>query len=927
MPSEQDKAVGELFKKVLTWDIYRLNPQNKNLKTLPVVFKDAKEYISTFEPLLLEECRAQILRSLDGSEESCPPALSQVRYLSETGDFVQVGLSVPDDSLLDKFHENDLFMLSGEHPEKIFGKVEVPGEETDDDTVRKEMEDKNGTTADMLKNPLKYYHLIGSVEQMEQGGFRSKFYTKTKDTDGRIKYMNSQLRYARNWWVFKLCNLSTLQREYTALLTSENFPLMQTIATGDCRNENKDVVNEISEPLEREFKKMYNEFQLNALNLALSGHKVSLIQGPPGTGKTHVIMGIMSVLLHSKTVKVAQEETIKEYEPSPLQNEDKTKAWKNAMPWLSADYDCIRDDLSLIDPSYELSMERKRRAIKLKPNQIEPQKPRHAKRILLCAPSNGAVDEIVMRVMSDGLLNSDGVKYTPSIVRVGPGAHKDVTAVTLDALARNKVGSGSGFNPAAAGFHQATKATVPKDLPSARSVVLLEASIVATTLSFSGSSVISKISGFDYVIIDEAAQAVETSTLIPLQHKCKGLILVGDPKQLPATIISKVAVNYKYDQSLFERLMKSHKSELCLLRTQYRMHPSIRQFPSQHFYEDRLEDAPSVLTGRNQPYHEKPCFGPYVFYDLRDTFEQETAAGSVCNTLEANFVFALFQLLVKTYPDLDMQNRVGIISPYRQQVVAIRNLFAEYPTVNVDTVDGYQGREKEFIIFSCVRAPKEGKNEMPTIGFLSDVRRMNVGLTRPRSSLLVVGNSKALKTNPDWRALVNHSAEKSAYIRVQGQKVDDLLTTKFSEAIAKSVEEHKASLVRRQRKEEKKKEMEEKRKENKEKRNEGGREGEGEKEEKGEKENKEEKGGDKDETEAKEETSAEEKEEEKGKAGRGGRGRGRGKKAAGTKRQKPEGEGKTEAGEEKQTNETTEEQSKDEEEDGKKKYKRLKKKS
>ena len=103
--------------------------------------------------------------------------------------------------------------------------------------------------------------------------------------------MSSQLRYARNWWILKvtknknrdknnqnreflnieqLCNLSTLQREYTALLTSESFPLMQTIATGDCRNENKDVVNKISLPLMHEFKKMYNEFQMNALNVCLT---------------------------------------------------------------------------------------------------------------------------------------------------------------------------------------------------------------------------------------------------------------------------------------------------------------------------------------------------------------------------------------------------------------------------------------------------------------------------------------------------------------------------------------------------------------------------------------------------------------------------------------------------------------------------------
>jgi senataxin len=111
-----------------------------------------------------------------------------------------------------------------------------------------------------------------------------------------------------------------------------------------------------------------------------------------------------------------------------------------------------------------------------------------------------------------------------------------------------------------------------------------------------------------------------------------------------------------------------------------------------------------------------------------------------------------------------MSSRVGIISPYRHHVQYLRSAFKEINVnIPIDTVEGYQGREREFIIFSCVRAPNPQKRTK-SVGFLADVRRMNVALTRPRSTLLIVGNSKSLRINPDWRALVQHSIESKCCI-------------------------------------------------------------------------------------------------------------------------------------------------------------------
>lgn len=269
--------------------------------------------------------------------------------------------------------------------------------------------------------------------------------------------------------------------------------------------------------------------------------------------------------------------------------------------------------------------------------------------------------------------------------------------------------------------------------------------------------------------------------------------MIGDPKQLPATIISQTAVSYGYDQSLFQRLQLA-SYPVCMLNVQYRMHPALRAFPSSQFYMGQLVDSEGMLEKRQQQYHQMPCFGPFVVYDVPFSEETKTTNGSTYNEDEAKMALLMYQLLVESFPEIDFRGRVGIISPYKQQVLLLRDLFQakvtpdHYAQLNIDTVDGFQGREKEIVIVSCVRAPTDGSG----VGFLSDVRRMNVLLTRPQSSLIVIGNANALNTDPDWGSLVQHAKDTSSFVRVTSPMekcVAQLTNTEFfSQLVATSAE-------------------------------------------------------------------------------------------------------------------------------------------
>lgn len=267
----------------------------------------------------------------------------------------------------------------------------------------------------------------------------------------------------------------------------------------------------------------------------------------------------------------------------------------------------------------------------LKPEVVNSSR-KYRVRVLVCAPSNSALDEIVLRLLNTGIRDENDHAYNPKIVRIGLKPHHSVQAVSMDYLVEQKL---AGMDSQAGDKQK--QGGVAKDKDSIRAAILDEAVIVFSTLSFSGSALFSKLNrGFDVVIIDEAAQAVEPATLVPLANGCKQVFLVGDPVQLPATVISPVAEKFGYGMSLFKRFQRAGYP-VQMLRTQYRMNPEIRSFPSREFYHEALEDGPDVEEQTKRSWHKFRCFGPFCFFDILEGKEsQPSGSGSWVNVDETS---------------------------------------------------------------------------------------------------------------------------------------------------------------------------------------------------------------------------------------------------------------------------------------------------
>ncbi|KHN22924.1 Putative helicase [Glycine soja] len=194
----------------------------------------------------------------------------------------------------------------------------------------------------------------------------------------------------------------------------------------------------------------------------------------------------------------------------------------------------------------------------------------------------------------------------------------------------------------------------------------------------------------------------------------------------------------------------------------------IRSFPSREFYEDSLEDGDEVKSRAIHAWHDYRCFGPFCFFDIHEGKEaRPPGSGSWINVEEVDFVLFLYQKLISLYPTLKSGNQVAIISPYSQQVKLFQKRFEDTfgmsaeKIVDICTVDGCQGREKDIAIFSCVRASKD-----KGIGFVEDIRRMKVGITRAKSAVLVVGSASTLRRSEQWNKLVENAEKRNCFFKV-----------------------------------------------------------------------------------------------------------------------------------------------------------------
>ena len=261
---------------------------------------------------------------------------------------------------------------------------------------------------------------------------------------------------------------------------------------------------------------------------------------------------------------------------------------------------------------------------------------------------------------------------------------------------------------------------------------------------------------FDVAIIDEASQATIPSVLIPIA-KAHRFILAGDHKQLPPTIISDKA--HELEKTLFEELIKVYPFKSQLLNVQYRMNSLLMKFPNAEFYNNNLKSDSSVddIT-INDIIKSNKKEDALLFVDTsqadREGEKHLKDSKSIINRLEADIAVELANDYLN---DGLSENEIGIISPYADQV----NIIQDRTPVEVKTVDGFQGREKEIIIISTVRSNEDGN-----IGFLSDLRRLNVAITRAKRKLIIIGNRDTLRHNPTYERMIDFVEERNLLVKI-----------------------------------------------------------------------------------------------------------------------------------------------------------------
>jgi ATP-dependent RNA/DNA helicase IGHMBP2 len=411
---------------------------------------------------------------------------------------------------------------------------------------------------------------------------------------------------------------------------------------------------------------------------------------------------------------------------------------------------------------------------------------RRGERVLAVAPSNLAVDNLLEKLVAAG----------EKAIRLGHPARvlPELREHTLDILVETHPDlrlSQKMMREAYALRNQASKFTRAKPQPGARQAMRQEARQLITDARKIEDQVIERIldsatvicattTGLDqnllgrrfyeWCIMDEASQSTEPGAWIPLQFAHR-LVLAGDHFQLPPTVISPEAAAAGFNVSLLERLIRELGGHIARrLDVQYRMHTDIMSFSSAEFYENSLVPHESVafhlLQDLPDAVKNHLTSVPVDFIDTAGASydeEPEPEGESRLNPLEARLVMHKVQELL----DSGIQPEgIAVISPYAAQVRLLRERLKQ-PAIEIDSVDGFQGREKEAVIVTLVRSNRDND-----IGFLADIRRMNVALTRARRKLIVIGDSATITVHPFYQRLVEYFDSIGAYRSVWEEPLD-----------------------------------------------------------------------------------------------------------------------------------------------------------
>lgn len=388
--------------------------------------------------------------------------------------------------------------------------------------------------------------------------------------------------------------------------------------------------------------------------------------------------------------------------------------------------------------------------------------------VIVCAPSNVAVDQLAEKIEVTGLkVVRVAAKSRENLSERSPVEH--LTLHYQAAHLRN-----------APGYAELAKLQRLKDelgeLDSKderryrglrRQVeheILKAADVVCCTASGAGDPRLAEFR-FRQVLMDESTQATEPETLIPLIMGAKRVVMIGDHCQLGPVVTCKAARQAGLGQSLFERLILLGVSPYRL-QVQYRMHPCLSEFPSDVFYEGALQNGVAA-SERLSPDVQFPWPNdkkPMMFWSHFGQEELSGSGTSYLNRQEASAVEQAVTQLLKS--GVEPQN-IGVVTPYEGQRLFVVNHMQRvgslrqelYAAVQVASVDSFQGREKDFIVLSCVRS-----NETSGIGFLSDPRRLNVAMTRARLGLVIIGNPKALAKQPLFYDLLTHFKNNDVFV-------------------------------------------------------------------------------------------------------------------------------------------------------------------
>ncbi|XP_032113570.1 probable helicase senataxin isoform X3 [Sapajus apella] len=732
-------------------------------RPVPVRFHDCGDYFSVFFPLMVLNTFETVAQEWLTSPNKENFYQLQVRkFPADYIKYWEFVVYLEECELAKQLYpkENDLVFLI---PERI--------NEEKKDTEGNDMQD-------LREYHCGYVHKFRRTSVMRNGKFECYLSIQTQEN------FPANLNELVNCIV--ISSLVTTQRKLKAmsLLGSRNQLARAVLNPNPMDFCTKDLLTTTSERI-ISYLRDFNEDQKKAIETAYamvkhspSVAKICLIHGPPGTGKSKTIVGLLYRLL--------------------TENQRKGHSDENSNA-------------------------------KIKQN-----------RVLVCAPSNAAVDELMKKIILEfkekckDKKNPLGNCGDINLVRLGPEKsinnevlkfsldsqvnhrmkkdlpshvqemhrRKEFLDYQLDELSRQRALCRGGREIQRQELDEkisevskerqelASKIKEVQGRPQkTQNNIILESHVICCTLSTSGGLLLeSAFRGqggvpFSCVIVDEAGQSCEIETLTPLIHRCNKLILVGDPKQLPPTVISMKAQEYGYDQSMMARFCKlleenvEHNmiSRLPILRLtiQYRMHPDICLFPSNYVYNRNLKTNRQTETIRCSS--DWP-FQPYLVFDVGDGSERRDN-DSYVNVQEIKLVMELIKLIKDKRKDVTFRN-IGIITHYKAQKTMIqKDLDKEFDRkgpAEVDTVDAFQGRQKDCVIVTCVRANTMqgsiGNSSVPSTlywdrEFLASLQRLNVTITRAKYSLFILGHLRTLMENQHWNQLIQDAQKRGAIIK------------------------------------------------------------------------------------------------------------------------------------------------------------------